>query len=133
MDDATALNADLSSRLAAVRASHPALTDEMARDVIHAVFDHSGTDGLASSLLAEVADLGRAIANTKAEIASLRVDDITGQHIPAATDELSAIVAHTIKGKGVSFMEGVTMWHYRGPTAEENVAARAELEAKLTP
>ena len=95
MDDATAVNTDLSSRLTSVRAMHPGLTDEMTRDVIHAVFDHTGTDGLASSLLAEVADLGRAIANTKAEIASLRVDDITGQHIPAATDELSAIVAHT--------------------------------------
>ena len=95
MDDATAVNTDLSSRLTSVRAMHPGLTDEMTRDVIHAVFDHTGTDGLASSLLAEVADLGRAIANTKAEIASLRVDDITGQHFPAATDELSAIVAHT--------------------------------------
>jgi chemotaxis protein CheZ len=31
----------------------------------------------------------------KQEIASLRVDDITEAHIPAATDELDAIVGHT--------------------------------------
>lgn len=29
------------------------------------------------------------------------------------------IVAHTIKGKGVSFMEGVPIWHYRMPNEEE--------------
>jgi len=95
MDNATATTGDLSSRIAAVRTRYPALTDDMAREVIHAVLDHNGASGIASSLLEEVAELGRAIATTKAEIASLRVDDITGQHIPAATDELSAIVAHT--------------------------------------
>ena len=29
------------------------------------------------------------------------------------------IVANTIKGKGVSFMEGVPIWHYRMPNAQE--------------
>jgi chemotaxis protein CheZ len=48
-----------------------------------------------ASLLAEVEELGRTIANAKAEIAALRVDDITDNHIPSATDELDAIVAHT--------------------------------------
>lgn len=31
----------------------------------------------------------------------------------------TAIIAHTIKGKGVSFMEGVPIWHYRMPNEEE--------------
>ncbi len=35
------------------------------------------------------------IANTKSEIAALRVDDITDHDIPFATDELDAIVEHT--------------------------------------
>ena len=29
------------------------------------------------------------------------------------------IVANTIKGKGVSFMENVPIWHYRMPYEEE--------------
>lgn len=29
------------------------------------------------------------------------------------------VIAHTIKGKGVSFMENVPIWHYRMPNAEE--------------
>ena len=29
------------------------------------------------------------------------------------------IIAHTIKGKGVSFMEGVPIWHYRMPNENE--------------
>lgn len=42
-----------------------------------------------------------------------------------------AIVANTIKGKGVSFMEGVLKWHHSVPNAEELVVARAELTAKM--
>ena len=38
-----------------------------------------------------------------------------------------AIVANTVKGKGVSFMEDDNNWHYRTPTADEVVAARKEL------
>ena len=38
-----------------------------------------------------------------------------------------AIVCHTVKGKGVSFMEDDNNWHYRIPTAEEVEKARVEL------
>jgi len=38
-----------------------------------------------------------------------------------------AIVAHTVKGKGVSFMEDDNNWHYRIPTADEVRAAHDEL------
>ncbi len=38
-----------------------------------------------------------------------------------------AIIAHTIKGKGVSFMEGKLLWHYRAPKGEEYLAALEEL------
>jgi transketolase len=41
-----------------------------------------------------------------------------------------AIIAKTVKGKGVSFMEDVALWHYRSPTAEEYAKAVRELEAK---
>jgi transketolase len=38
------------------------------------------------------------------------------------------IIAHTIKGKGVSFMENVLLWHYRDPQGEWYEQAINELE-----
>jgi transketolase len=46
----------------------------------------------------------------------------------ADTTRPSVIVAHTVKGKGVSFMEDDNNWHYRTPNAQELEAALAELE-----
>jgi transketolase len=40
----------------------------------------------------------------------------------------SIIIAHTVKGKGVSFMENVCDFHGRAPTKEENEIALKELE-----
>jgi len=40
----------------------------------------------------------------------------------------SVIVAHTVKGKGISFMEDDNNWHYRTPNPQELAAALAELE-----
>lgn len=39
------------------------------------------------------------------------------------------VLAHTIKGKGVSFMEDQVLWHYRPPSAEELARALAEVGA----
>jgi transketolase len=39
----------------------------------------------------------------------------------------TVIIAHTIKGKGVSFMENTAIWHGRAPTPEEAERALAEL------
>lgn len=39
-----------------------------------------------------------------------------------------AIIARTIKGKGVSFMEKQLLWHYRQPKGEEFESALKELE-----
>jgi len=38
-----------------------------------------------------------------------------------------AIIANTIKGKGVSFMENNLLWHYRVPSGEEYLKALEEL------
>jgi chemotaxis protein CheZ len=64
---------------------------------VRAVLDTLAGDLTATeaALLAELEALGRTVARAKQEIASLRVDDITEAHIPAATDELDAIVGHT--------------------------------------
>lgn len=41
------------------------------------------------------------------------------------------IIAHTIKGKGVSFMEDKLEWHYRSPNDEEYRQAINELEGSI--
>lgn len=43
-------------------------------------------------------------------------------------DRPTAIVAHTTKGKGVSFMEGQSKWHGRAPSDEEYAQAVSELK-----
>ena len=46
---------------------------------------------------------------------------------PRPADVPLAIVAHTVKGRGVSFIEDDNNWHYRSPTADELVKAKGEL------
>ena len=43
----------------------------------------------------------------------------------------TAIVMHTTKGKGVSFMEGQASWHGKAPNDEEYAIAMGELKAAL--
>lgn len=47
--------------------------------------------------------------------------------LPFTPGKPSVLIAHTTKGKGVSFMEQQVLWHYRTPQAEEYVNALAEL------
>jgi transketolase len=49
----------------------------------------------------------------------------------ATNNRPTAIIAHTIKGKGVSFMEDDNNWHYRIPTADEVLKSKAELGVLL--
>ncbi len=51
---------------------------------------------------------------------ALRVD-------PAHKISPTCVIAHTTKGKGVSFMENTVLWHYRSPQGEEYERAMAEL------
>jgi transketolase len=53
------------------------------------------------------------------------VQVLTG--IPAAANRPTCVLAHTVKGKGVSFMENTVLWHYRCPRGEEFAAAMREL------
>ena len=59
-----------------------------------------------------VGELGRALAS-----------------LPLESGKPNAIVAHTVKGKGVSWMEDKVLWHYKAPSPEELVTALAEVEA----
>jgi transketolase len=63
------------------------------------------------------------------------VSEVDGHDMTAVVEALNRppgenprmIIAHTVKGKGVSFMEDDNNWHYRIPTAEEVVIAHREL------
>lgn len=65
--------------------------------------------------------------------------EVNGHDIGALTEEIGrvsrgkkrpkAIIAHTVKGKGIPFMEDDNNWHYRIPNSEE-VARAATLLAK---
>lgn len=48
--------------------------------------------------------------------------------MPCARGRPSCVVASTVKGKGVKFMENVAQWHYRSPTPAEYQRALVELE-----
>ncbi len=47
--------------------------------------------------------------------------------IPFKKNKPSLVIAHTIPGKGVSFMENKLMWHYKSPTEEDLKKALQEL------
>jgi transketolase len=66
------------------------------------------------------------------------VREVDGHDHPALHDALirrpmlrpqpTCIIAHTVKGKGVSFMENSVLWHYRTARGAEFDAALAELQ-----
>ena len=47
--------------------------------------------------------------------------------LPDNTGAPVCVLAHTVKGSGVSFMENQLLWHYKSPTAEQLAAALSEL------
>ncbi|MGA2331144.1 MAG: transketolase [Syntrophales bacterium] len=49
------------------------------------------------------------------------------KNVPDHRGKPVAVIAHTVKGKGVSFMEDDNNWHYRIPTQAEVVLAKKEL------
>ena len=49
--------------------------------------------------------------------------------VPAVSGRPTAIIARTVKGKGVSFMEDDLEWHYRPPSAEDLARALEEIGA----
>lgn len=49
------------------------------------------------------------------------------KQVPFSPAKPNVVIAHTTKGKGVSFMENSVLWHYRTARGEEFEAALAEL------
>jgi len=68
----------------------------------------------------------------------IHADGHSVESLTAALDEAgrvigrpAVILAKTVKGKGVSFMENDAGWHGKAPNGEQYTKARAELEAAL--
>jgi len=57
------------------------------------------------------------------------VDELTEalERVPDGSGKPVAVIAHTVKGKGISFMEDDNNWHYRIPTQDEVRRAKEEL------
>ena len=53
------------------------------------------------------------------------------QEAAATKGQPTMILAHTVKGKGVSFMENNAGWHGKAPNDEQFAQAKAELEAAI--
>jgi transketolase len=69
------------------------------------------------------------------------VRSVNGHNVGELTDALSrpaepgkpcVIIANTIKGKGVSFMEDVVKWHHGVPSDKEYELALAEIDAAIS-
>ncbi|MEO1996793.1 MAG: transketolase [Planctomycetaceae bacterium] len=50
------------------------------------------------------------------------------EQAPLSSGRPTVVIAHTTKGRGVSFMENSVLWHYRSPQGTEFAEALAELE-----
>lgn len=49
------------------------------------------------------------------------------EDLPFVKGQPSVLIAHTVKGKGISFMEDDLAWHYKSPTEDQMHAALEEL------
>ncbi len=76
-----------------------------------------------------LADKWRAFGWNAVEVDGHDIDALLEalNRFPDDNGKPTAIIAHTVKGKGVSFMEDDNNWHYRIPTADEVELAKCEL------
>jgi transketolase len=51
----------------------------------------------------------------------------TLNQLPFRSGQPSCLIAHTVKGKGVDYMENELLWHYRTPNAEQVEAALKQI------
>lgn len=104
-------------------------------DNLVAIIDYNKIQSLASTdetlTLEPFADKWRAFNWAVREVGGNDCDALhtTLEGLPFEQGRPSVLIAHTVKGKGVSFMEGSVLWHYRSPQGDELARALAELEA----
>jgi chemotaxis protein CheZ len=92
-----AVPAELVAKLSALKTRMPSYTKDEIQEVVTEMISSMEGDlsEMNLKLYAEVESLARYIVTAKSEIAALRPDEITNDHIASATDELDAIVGST--------------------------------------
>ncbi|GHV67209.1 transketolase [Spirochaetia bacterium] len=98
------------------------IIDNNGLQLVSSIKDTLGIEPLEDKLLSFGFDVHQVNGNDSAAVAALLDSlDYTGE-------KPHAIIAGTVKGKGVSFMENIPEWHHRIPTEEECERALKELE-----
>jgi transketolase len=112
---------------AAMLAAHHGL------DNLVVAIDRNGLQSLASTedtlRLEPFADKWRAFGWEVFEIDGHDHDALIEAFTAPVSGKPRVVIAKTIKGKGVSFMENSVVWHYRPPSDEQLALALAELES----
>ena len=104
-------------------------------DNLVAIIDYNKLQSLttvANTLgLEPLADKLAAFGWSVKEVDGHNLVDIEGllKTAPWVSEKPSVLIAHTTKGKGVSFMQNKVEWHYRSPNAEQLAKAIEEIEA----
>ena len=100
-------------------------------DRLFAIVDYNKIQSLApvaeTLALEPFADKWRAFGWEVREVDGHDHEQLRQVFPPSTTGRPVVVLAHTVKGKGVSFMEHSVLWHYRAPRGEEYERARREL------
>lgn len=99
-----------------------AIVDYNKLQSLGSVADTLGLEPLVEKLAAFGCDVREVDGHDHSQIFEALTERTTGKS--------RVIVAHTVKGKGVSFMENRVEWHYKNPNDEQLAAALSELEAQ---
>ncbi|MCL2485717.1 MAG: transketolase [Endomicrobia bacterium] len=116
---------------AAMSASHFKLNN------LCAIVDDNGLqiDGPTKNILnvESIADKYKSFGWNVVEIDGHNLDEIDSAYkkAEAEKEKPTAIIAKTVKGKGVSFMENLAEWHGKAPSKEQMEKAFAEIDAAL--
>lgn len=106
-------------------------------DNVVAIVDHNGMqiDGACTEVmcLGEVAEKFNAFGWEVREVGGHDVEELLAAITapPETAGVPVAVVAYTVKGRGVSFMEGDAGWHGKAPNPEQTEQALAELRQAM--
>jgi transketolase len=75
-------------------------------------------------------EFGKHMVRVDPQAPELQQPLATFSAIPFQPGKPSLVLAHTVKGKGVHFMENQLAWHYKSPDTQQLASALAELEGQ---
>jgi len=96
------------------------------------IVDHNKIQGLDYCenimKLSDLAQKWKAFGWNVLEIDGHNHEQLVQALIKQPTEKPTCVIAHTTKGKGISFMEDKIVWHYRAPQGDDYIHAVEELE-----